>query len=682
MLVLATAGHVDHGKSTLLMALTGQKCDRLAQEQKRGMTIDLNFVSWRPSRDHAPVGLVDVPGHQRFAKNMIAGVSALSGFVFCVAADDSWMPQSEEQLKILWSFGVTDGIIVVTKVDLVDREHLSEVKEEVRSRFAIVMPKQHPLVEFSNVEVERCLPEVITELRKLVARLEEQETKVLPRDPASSERHWERGKDAGEQPAHARIWVDRTFTPRGLNPIVTGTLQGGQLSVGDSVYTHPGNTSGVVKSIQCYHEEVECAQSLSRVAVQIAKHSGELARGIVVTQDETMPVSSQWDALVIPFGEYFGSRSVGVDVHVGTSAVAATATCLAHTSDLKNRLFLRLKLERCVPAYLMDRFILRSRGTGSALGAGWIFDQGFLVSRTLIQSLLAVEATHSLAQVRQRHWIWQEWIETLQSMLPGGRLAYALGEMTALGPQPTSCQVKTLLLYQLCKGMLVEESTLRSLFRPHASEMFFYLKKAGFNIRDRTWVLTSFWKSCLKRSEEVLHAAWNDRKKGLSHQELGRVWGISHRERVRALLTAMAEKEVLVLDGKEWLHREDVLGDPALKQEREHIVELLDSSLKPLSQEEVLKLIGRQTRSFWQLVKAGKIRRLGEDHFISEKNYLGYVAQVRSYAERHPQMETKAIKEVLGLARADCVLVLERMDSERITAFQNGFRTLIAGTSV
>ena len=213
MPVVATAGHVDHGKSTLVQSLTGRDPDRWEEEKRRGMTIDLGFA-WMTLPGGRRVSFVDVPGHRRFMANMLAGVGPVDGALLVVAADEGWMPQSEEHLAVLDLLGVESAVVALTKADRVDATTLSARIVEIAERLAGTSLEGAPVVAVSAVNGEG-----LDDLKAAI-------------DGAIGE--------GGETRNRPRLWVDRSFTIQGAGTVVTGTLTGGALAVGDEVSVWPG----------------------------------------------------------------------------------------------------------------------------------------------------------------------------------------------------------------------------------------------------------------------------------------------------------------------------------------------------------------------------------------------------------------------------------------------------------
>src|SRR5438132_1147800 len=224
--VVATAGHVDHGKSSLILRLTGMDPDRFEEEKRRGLTIDLGFA-WLTLPSGRELGFVDVPGHERFIANMLAGVGPVRLVLFVVAADEGWKPQSEEHLQILDVLGVEGGVVALTKVDLVDEETRELAVLEARERLQRSALEGSPIVEVSSVTGEG-LDELVAQIDRMI-----DDAKV-------------------PEPSRTRLFVDRAFSIKGAGNVVTGTLTGGCLELGEQVELLPGGERARVRGLQTH----------------------------------------------------------------------------------------------------------------------------------------------------------------------------------------------------------------------------------------------------------------------------------------------------------------------------------------------------------------------------------------------------------------------------------------------
>ena len=232
MLVIGTAGHIDHGKSAIVKRLTGTDPDRLPEEKDRGMTIDLGFA-FRDAADGERLAFVDVPGHERFVKNMVAGAGGIDAVMLVVAADDGWMPQSREHFQIVRLLGIRHGLVVINKIDLVESDWLELLEDDIRQKTAGSFLADAPIFRVSAVSGEG--------IEALAAHLD-----ALPAMISAQ-------RDIGK----ARLNIDRSFVLPGIGGVVTGTLRGGSLSVGQAVSIWPKRATGKIRSFRANNEEVK-----------------------------------------------------------------------------------------------------------------------------------------------------------------------------------------------------------------------------------------------------------------------------------------------------------------------------------------------------------------------------------------------------------------------------------------
>ncbi len=353
MHVVATAGHVDHGKSSLVLALTGTDPDRFAEEKRRGLTIDIGFAhTTLPSG--AGISFVDVPGHVRFLKNMLAGVGAVDACLFVVAATEGWKPQTEEHLRILELLGVRHGIIALTKVDLVDDEWLELARMEVADHVAGTFLDGAAVVAVAATAA-RGLDDLRAALDALVAAT-----------PTAADR------------GRARLWVDRVFAAKGAGTVVTGTLAGGWLAVGDQVHIGPLRRPARIRGIQSLGRAHERIGPGNRVALNLSgiEHTDTVRGDAVVPPnrwhqtrrvDADLHVLEALDHEVTRRGAhvaYVGSGEFPVRVRVLGDAPLAPGT----TGPV------RLHLSTPLPLLPGDRFVLRESGRSETVGGGEVLD--------------------------------------------------------------------------------------------------------------------------------------------------------------------------------------------------------------------------------------------------------------------------------------------------------------------
>ncbi len=346
--VIATAGHVDHGKSALMVALTGIDPDRFEEEKRRGLTIDLGYA-WTTLPSGREIGFVDVPGHERFIRNMLAGVGAVRLVLFVVAADEGWKPQSEEHLQILDVLGIAGGVIAVTKTDLVDADGLASATDEVRERVSRSVLAEAPIVPVSARNGDG-LPDLIAALDRLVLEA-----------PAPED-------------ARPRLFVDRVFTITGAGTVVTGTLTGGCLRVDDDVTLEPGDVRARVRSLQTHKRARDEACHVARVAVNLAGvERAPLRRGVVVTKPRAFRTTSQIDVVIQPVRGVDEIPERGAFLlHHGAAETSARIRVLDRLPD--GALLVRVRVEDVLVVDVGDRFVLWEAGRRRVVGGGIALD--------------------------------------------------------------------------------------------------------------------------------------------------------------------------------------------------------------------------------------------------------------------------------------------------------------------
>jgi selenocysteine-specific elongation factor len=330
MPLVGTAGHIDHGKTWLVRALTGKDTDRLPEEHLRGISIDLGYAPLAlPDGEH--LSLVDVPGHERFVRNMVAGATGIDLFLLVIDAGEGARPQTHEHLAILRLLGVQCGVVAVTKADTVDAETLELAIGEARA-----LEPEAEVVAVS-AKTGQGLDELRAALSRAAGRLERP-----------------------ERLAATRLWVDRAFTLRGIGTVVTGTLWSGSIAAGDLLRLEPNGRMLRVRSVQVHDEQVERADAGRRVAVNLpAIGRGDLQRGNVLVEPGHYPVSYRLDVVL----EELEPVPPAVKVHLGTADVAARI--------VRSGRFAQLRLEEPVAAARGDRFVIRTETT---VGGGRVLD--------------------------------------------------------------------------------------------------------------------------------------------------------------------------------------------------------------------------------------------------------------------------------------------------------------------
>ncbi len=402
MRVIATAGHVDHGKSTLVTALTGTDPDRWDEEKVRGLTIDLGFASTRlPSG--AEISFVDVPGHGRFVTNMLAGVSAVDACLFVVAATDGWKAQSEEHFRILELLGISRGLVALTKVGGLDEElcQFAALKVHEHLEGSFLAGAEMVFVDvLANIGVD--------ELRSALDRL-------VAATPAAADR------------GRPRLWVDRSFAVRGAGTVVTGTLIDGPLSLNDKIALEPSNRTVRVRSLETHHRSLQKAEPGRRLAVNLAGISHhEVLRGHVLVRPEQWHRTRVIDASlhVLASVEQPLTARGAFAVYIGSGDFPARLRIIGGSRAINpgHDGAVRLWLRGQVPLPLLpgDHYVLRELGRSQTVGGGTVLDVDPIVS------LLRATPDPSRERiVRERGWIEADKLERLT----GQRSAPTIGRI-------------------------------------------------------------------------------------------------------------------------------------------------------------------------------------------------------------------------------------------------------------
>ncbi len=361
-LIIGTAGHIDHGKTTLIRALTGRNTDRLKEEQKRGISIDLGFTYFDlPSGQRA--GIIDVPGHEKFIKNMLAGVMGMDIVLLVVAADEGIMPQTKEHLSILNLLGINKGFVVLTKVDLVDEEWINLVEEEVEEETKGTFLEGSPILRVSSTK-NSGIKEVINLLDEYAEDIEDRNTDDLPRLP-----------------------IDRVFTISGFGTVVTGTLLSGKLKIGDEVQIYPGDSIARIRSLQVHDENTEVAYAGQRVAVNLAGiKKDQILRGNVLAPVEQMKETLMIDSkvkLLDNISTPIKTRT-RLRLYLGTQELFCRIVLLdKEVLNPGEESYAQLRLEEEIVAKRGDRFILRFYSPMFTIGGGIILEPNASKKRKL-----------------------------------------------------------------------------------------------------------------------------------------------------------------------------------------------------------------------------------------------------------------------------------------------------------
>ncbi len=352
-IVLGTAGHIDHGKTTLIKALTGVDCDRLKEEKERGITIELGFTSMTlPSG--TTISIVDVPGHEKFVRHMVAGATGIDLVALIIAADEGIMPQTREHLDICKLLRVKKGLIALTKIDLVEKEWLELVQEEIREFVRGTFLEGAPMVPLSSTTGEG-LPALIAEIDRLAREVQERSPEGLFRLP-----------------------IDRVFTIRGFGTVATGTIISGKVSVGDTLEVLPKGLEAKVRGIEAHGHSVESAMAGLRVGINLhGVDKAVIDRGNVLALSQTLKPTAALDVIfqLLASSPKTLKNRTRIRLHVGTVESLGRVILLGREEvQGGEEAFLQIRLEEPLTALAGDRFVIRSYSPIFTIGGGEVLD--------------------------------------------------------------------------------------------------------------------------------------------------------------------------------------------------------------------------------------------------------------------------------------------------------------------
>lgn len=353
-IIIGTAGHVDHGKTRLIKALSGIDTDRLEEEKKRGITIELGFAHI-PNDAGYNIGVIDVPGHEKFIKNMLAGIGGIDFVLFVVAADEGIMPQTREHFEILQALGIDDGIIAITKTDMVDEEWLELIQEDIRDYVEGSFLEGKPMIPVSaksGANIDLLKEEIIRKCNRESKRIEAPEMFRLP--------------------------VDRVFTKSGFGTVVTGTLMDGTCSLNDEVHVFPEETPAKIRGIQTYGNDVDQAVAGQRTAINLSGvRKEDIRRGDVIAAKSAVSVTGMLDVKLKIFdsSERMVLNNSRVHLYCGSKEVLTKVILMDRDAlSAGEEAYVQFRLEEPIAVRRGDRFIIRFYSPIITIGGGQILD--------------------------------------------------------------------------------------------------------------------------------------------------------------------------------------------------------------------------------------------------------------------------------------------------------------------
>jgi selenocysteine-specific elongation factor len=631
MYVIGTAGHVDHGKSTLVEALTGIHPDRLKEERERQMTIDLGFA-WLTLPNGEAVGVVDVPGHRDFIENMLAGVGGIDAALFVVAADEGVMPQTREHLAILDLLQIRGGVIALTKSDLVDAEWRDLVAGDLAAAVRGTVLEGAPLIPVSARTGEG-LPRLTQSLQQVLS--------ARPPRP-----------DLGRP----RLPIDRVFSLPGFGTIVTGTLSDGSFVAGEAVEILPAGLGARVRGLQTHKTKIERAEAGSRVALNLSGvETSQLRRGMVVAHPDTLRPTTRLDARLRHLPGPAAGRlesdlplrhNAQVKFFVGAAEVLATARLLDHEVLAPGEAaWAQLELAEPVVVVKGDRFILRRPSPGATIGGGVVVDP------------------HPRRRHRRRDRAVLGRLETLARGTPGEVLLQALA---ALGPVP--------LKDALQKAGLDRDAADAALREAVEAGALVRLEGEALVISRAVW---SGIESEMRAALAAYHAA-HPLRVGMPREELksrlspaaasGRRSALS--PRVFSALVSHAEAEGVVVATGAVVRLPGHRVVLAAEQQAQADALLADfrrepASRNPPSVKDCVARVGEEVLNV--LIDQGRLVQVSAEVLFLAEAYAAMVERVTAHLRAHGRITVAEVRDMFATSRKYALALMEHLDERGLT---------------
>ncbi len=622
-IIVGTAGHIDHGKTSLVKVLTGVDTDRLKEEKERGITIELGFAPLTlPSG--LRLGLVDVPGHERFVKNMVAGATGIDLVLLVIAADEGIMPQTREHLDVCQLLGVRDGVVVLTKTDMVDQEWMEMVTEEVKNYLGGTFLQGAPVIPFSAVTGSG-KEEISTAIETAAGR-------VTGRD------------DQGI----FRLPVDRVFTMKGFGTVVTGTIASGNISIGEEIWFLPGDRKARLRGLQVHGESVDQSAAGTRTALNLqGVDKEEIHRGQTVMKIGNFSSTLMLDAMVklLPSAPRPLKNRDRVRLHLYTAEIMTRVTILeGDVLQPGEEGLIQFRLEEAAVALPKDRFVIRSYSPMTTIGGGHIIDPLPRKHRRNTPSVI-------------------DQLTGLENGDPRGRIKVYLEETGEYGLEGVKLSVRTGLEPTALEGLLAVMVEAGEIVVARTSEGTLVYSSSSFDrIKDR-----------LLQALEKFHRS-NPAKTGIGREELRMKVARQLPDRpYRNLLSALQEHGAIILEGdivrigshEATLtpHQEElagevnrILGEAGLSPP--FVADLVKAmKISPAELKLVLNL----------LADRGDLVRIKDDYFVTSDAHTALLKGVDDYFESRQEMALIDFREIVDTTRKWMIPLLEYLDRTLVT---------------
>lgn len=622
-IIIGTAGHIDHGKTTLIKALTGRETDTLKEEKSRGISINLGFTYFDlPSGRRA--GIIDVPGHEKFIKNMLAGISSIDVVLLVIAADEGIMPQTREHFEILKLLSIQKGIVVLTKTDLVDEDWLEMIKEDIKEELKGTFLEEAPIHEVSS-KTKAGFEGLIRDIDKLTEEVEPKDTE-----------------------GHFRLPVDRVFSISGFGTVVTGTIISGRVSAGDTVEIYPSKISTKVRGIRVHDVPCEMGEAGQRCAINLANVKvADIDRGNVISREGIMEPSSMIDCKLyhIKTMEKAIVQRQRVRVYHGTEEIIGRIVPL-DCEEIKpgESAYVQIRLEKPITAQRNDRYIVRSYSPMNTIAGGIIIEPNAKKSKKITK----------------------EYIEELKVKESGKSTNILENTIKALSSEYADSNV---ILKALGKNMENLQEELQNLvdngvvIRLGSMDNSIYIHEEFLKDRAKE----------LKKVLEEFHKK-NPLKFGMFKEEAkNKIFGKKLKQKNYDELLAILQERKTIKVSEKFISLKDF--EVVLTKEQGRMKARIEEEYKALryAPPKYVDLVASEKDKtafkmvYDLLLDQGDLVKLNEDCTLLKEAYEGAKTIVIEYIKKNGAISASSAREVFDTNRKYAVAILEHFDSIKLT---------------
>ncbi len=628
-IILGTAGHIDHGKTSLIKALTGIDTDRLKEEKERGITIELGFAHLELPCGQL-LGIVDVPGHEKFVKNMVAGATGIDLVALIIAADEGVMPQTKEHMDICELLKIKHGLVILTKIDMVEPDWLELVREDITEFLSNTFLSDAPIIEVSSVTGDG--------LKELIQAIDTMVQEVPKRDLGN----------------FFRLPVDRVFTIKGFGTVVTGTTTSGRIQTGDEVSIYPQGISSRIRGIQVHNREANEVRAGLRTAINLqGVEKAQIQRGDIIAGKDSLRSTYMVDVLLelIPTAARNLKNRARVRFHTGTSEIISRVILLDRDELEKgDTCFAQIRLDHPTAVLQHDRFILRSYSPVRTIGGGEVLSALPLKKRRFSEEAISEMRLLSTGNLQQR-------IEQFISM---GRFHGVESSEVQFLANAGKKSLDEVLKVLMAQKRIIQYNKERGIFI-HAD----FFEKARSEIID---ILTKY------HHDFPL-------KVGLSKEELRSRTAGSHNPRLFNYIINRLIHEGAIAQEKEVVRLQEHKVTLAVDQEevRRQIEEIyLKEGLQPPYFREVKDKFPGDTGSdvLQVMVKEGILIKVKEDLYFHSQVIEGLKNRLVAFLKERGEIDTPQFKDMTGVSRKYTIPLVEYFDRSQLTVRVGDSRVL------